>query len=360
MLRLLFFFIVVVHGLIHFMGFAKAFHYGNITQLTRDISKPAGIIWMITAFLFVAAGLLFLLKKESWWMIALPTALLSQVLIMMAWEDAKFGTIANVIVLVVCILSIGIWRFERIYRQDVAENTRLISAPGDILTEKDMQHLPPPVQRYLRYVGVVNKPKVYDYRITFQGKMRDKEKDWFPFTSEQYNFIDKPTRLFFMEGKMFGVTVPGYHAYKNGKASMQIKLFGLFPVVNEKPGVLNKAETVTLFNDMCLLAPATLIDPGIRWEKVSDSVVKAMFTVQNITISALLYFNEKGQLVDFVSDDRYAIAEKKQFRFSTPVNDYKNFNGYNLPGYGEAIWHYPEGKFTYGKFYLQDVRYNVQ
>jgi hypothetical protein len=190
--------------------------------------------------------------------------------------------------------------------------------------------------------------------------MRDKEKDWFPFTSEQYNFIDKPTRLFFMEGKMFGVTVPGYHAYKNGKASMQIKLFGLFSLVNEKPGVLNKAETVTLFNDMCLLAPATLIDPGIRWEKVSDSVVKAMFTVQNITISALLYFNEKGQLVDFVSDDRYAIAEKKQFRFSTPVNDYKNFNGYNLPGYGEAIWHYPEGKFTYGKFYLQDVRYNVQ
>jgi len=27
--------------------------------------------------------------------------------------------------------------------------------------------------------------------------------------------------------------------------------------------------------------------------------------------------------------------------------------------YGEAIWHYPDGKFIYGKFNLQQVEYNV-
>lgn len=32
---------------------------------------------------------------------------------------------------------------------------------------------------------------------------------------------------------------------------------------------------------------------------------------------------------------------------------------FNLPTYGEAVWHYPEGEFAYGKFTLENVQYNV-
>lgn len=360
MLRILFFLQVALHGAIHLMGFAKAFRFGNIPQLTREIPKPAGVLWLMTALLFIVAGLLFLLKKENWWMMALPAVVLSQALISTNWQDAKFGTVANAVVLVVCVLSIGSWHFARLYRHDVTERKSNVSEPAnDLLTEKDLQHLPLAVQNYLRYVGVLNKPKVYNYRICFRGEMRDKGKDWFPFTSEQYNFTEPPTRLFFMKGKMHGVYVPGYHAYKNGEASMQIKLFGMFPVVNEKSPLLGKAETVTIFNDMCLMAPATLIDPTITWEEISDTVVKATFCVKDNRISALLHFNAEAQLVNFVSDDRYAIADRMQYRFSTPVRDYRNFNGYNLPGYGEAIWHYPDGEFAYGRFHTTDVQYNV-
>ncbi len=54
-------FIIFLHGLIHLMGFAKAFQYGQITQLTKDISKPAGALWLLAALLFVvSAGLLLL------------------------------------------------------------------------------------------------------------------------------------------------------------------------------------------------------------------------------------------------------------------------------------------------------------
>ena len=49
-----------------------------------------------------------------------------------------------------------------------------------------------------------------------------------------------------------------------------------------------------------------------------------------------------------------------QVPFSTPFSEYKKQNGYNLMSYGEAIWHYPEGNFIYGKFNLNDVRYNVK
>jgi hypothetical protein len=45
--------------------------------------------------------------------------------------------------------------------------------------------------------------------------------------------------------------------------------------------------------------------------------------------------------------------------FSTPVSNYKNINGINVMTYGETIRHYPDGKFTYGKFNLKKIEYNV-
>jgi hypothetical protein len=158
-----------------------------------------------------------------------------------------------------------------------------------------------------------------------------------------------------MKAKMKGFTVPGYHKYSNETATMDIRLFGLFPVVKRGGKDMDQAETVTLFNDMCLIAPATLIDKRITWQAIDSNSVKATFTNHAITISAILYFNEQGQLIDFISNDR----DVNHYSFSTPVNNYKKINGINIMTYGETIWHYPDGIFIYGKFNLKEVEYNV-
>ncbi len=359
MLKYIFIIITLFHGLIHFMGFAKAYSYGNITQLTKYISKPAGSIWLITAILFFVAVMLFLLKKESWPYIAVVAAVISQILIITVWKDAKFGTIANVMVLLVAIAAFSSQYFESTFIKDIKSNLVKTSINKiDLITENDIQSLPLPVQKYLRYCNVLNKPKVKNMKVVFDGEMRDKGKDWFKFTSVQYNFFDEPTRLFFMKGEMYGTTVPGYHCYQNAAASMQIKLFGFFNVVNIKGAIMTKAETVTVFNDMCLMAPATLVDKRIEWTVIDSLSAKATFTNGINKISAILYFNELGQLINFISDDRSAI-DMKQYRFSTPVKDYAEINGINIWKYGEAVWHYPDGEFVYGKFKLKSIEYNV-
>ena len=356
MIRILFSIIIIVHGLIHFMGFAKAFNYGNITQLTKEISKPSGLLWLLTAFLFIAATILFLLKKDAWIFFGLTAVIISQILIFTVWQDAKFGTIANVIILVVAILSYGTYHFEKSYQNDVKENLQRTNIlKTDLLTETDLLPLPESVQHYLRYAGVINKPKLKNARIVFEGQMREKGKDFFPFTCEQYNFFDKPTRLFFMKASIKGFTIPGYHRYSDATALMDIRLFGLFPVVQKSGKDMDKAETVTLFNDMCLMAPATLVDKRITWQAIDSNSAKAIFTNHGITISAILYFNSQGQLINFISYDR----DVNHYSFSTPVGNYKTINGINIMTYGETVWQYPDGKFVYGKFNLKDVEYNV-
>ena len=348
------------HGLIHFMGFVNAFEYGNISQLTKDISKSMGFFWLLTASLFIIATILFFLKNEYWVYIAIIASILSQVLIFTVWKEAKLGSIPNLIIIVVAFLSWTTYNFEATFRKDVNKNLQESKSTNtDLLTENDIQWLPKPVRKYLHYCGVNNKPKVKNVKIVFDGQMREKGKDWFKFQTVQYNFFDSPTRLFFMKAKMFGITVPGYHNYQNANASMQVKLFGVFPVVDVSGIEMNKAETVTMFNDMCLMAPATLIDKRIQWKTIDNNNVEATFNNEGFEIKANLIFNDKGQLINFISDDRYAIADMKRYRFSTPVKDYKNINGINVPTYGEAIWHYPDGEFVYGKFYMKSIKYNV-
>lgn len=91
-------FIIIVHGLIHFVGFAKAFGYGNITQITKPISKPLGVLWLFGGLLLIVTAVLCLLKNEYAWLAAFAACALSQVLILTVWRDAKFGTLANVLV----------------------------------------------------------------------------------------------------------------------------------------------------------------------------------------------------------------------------------------------------------------------
>lgn len=264
------------------------------------------------------------------------------------------------IVLLVAIAAWGVQHFESTFRNDVkAHLLETSNIQTDLLTNADIQSLPLPVQKYLRYCNVVNKPKVKNIRVVFDGEMREKGKDWFTLTCVQYNFFDEPTRLFFLKAKMFGLTVPGYHDYQQATARMNIKLFGLLPMVQKGGLEMNKAETVTVFNDMCLLAPATLIDKRIEWVAVDNVSAQAIFTNGTNKITATLQFGGQGQLVNFISDDRYAVSDMTQYRFSTPVKEYTRLNDVNIFKYGEAVWHYPDGEFVYGKFRLKSIEYNV-
>ena len=104
-MRILLFVVILVHGLIHLMGFAKAFEFAELGQLRESISRPIGLLWLACSLAFFAAGGLYLSRATSWWWIALPAVALSQTLIIMTWGDAKFGTVANLIVVAVAIAA---------------------------------------------------------------------------------------------------------------------------------------------------------------------------------------------------------------------------------------------------------------
>jgi hypothetical protein len=208
----------------------------------------------------------------------------------------------------------------------------------------------------------VGQPRVQSYHLRFRGRIRSApDSRWMPFEAEQQSFADEPTRLFLMRARMFGVPVEAFHRAIGGHATMQVTVAGVFPVENARGDAMDRAETVTLFNDMCLLAPGTLIDPGIAWEAVDATTARARFNNEGQTIAATLRFDKAGELVNFESDDRARSESDGTFaprRFSTPVRDYRDFGPVRLMSFGEARWLLPDGEFTYGEFNLVDITYN--
>jgi hypothetical protein len=312
--------------------------------------------FMSTVFL----RLVSIFKKSHWWLFGLTAVLISQILIIIYWHDAKYGTIANVFILIASIIGYGTWSFYSKYQNDVKTGFQQKDYfKNSELTETDIQHLLEPVKRYLRYTGSIGKPKVNNFKIEFAGKIRKNEQsEWMAFTSEQYNFMEKPTRLFFMKAVMKNLPVAGYHCFYNGDAFMDIRLFSLIKVQFQDGDEMDKAETVTFFNDMCCMAPATLIDKRISWQEMGENIVKATFTNNGITITADLYFNETGELINFKSNDRYNYDAGKKLPWSTPLKDYAVINGYRLAGKAETIYTYPDRELCYGTFEILSIEYN--
>lgn len=280
-------------------------------------------------------------------------------------KEYLFPIILFSIILMALFLIYMSQNLKRTYKKEVQKGlARNAGTENSILTENDIYHLPKPVQKYLKYVGVIGKEKVQNVKVTVAGEMKmDPKKGWVKIKAEQYNFFDSlPTRLFYMGVKMSGIPVLGLHSYTAKEANMKIKVAGLITVVDTRGPEMRKSDTTTLFNDMCFFAPATLIDHRITWESIDDLTVKATFKTYDCKVSALLYFNDQGELISFVSDDRYYLSmdnSYKRFRWSTPIGNYQERNGLRLATYGEAIWSLPEGEYCYAKFTnIKEVKYN--
>ena len=166
-----------------------------------------------------------------------------------------------------------------------------------------------------------------------------------------------------MNATLFGIPVEVSHRFVGPSATMRVKLVGLFPLVNAGGPIMDKAETVTLFNDWCVVASGALISPNITWREIDAHTVNATFTNLAHTVCAVLTFNAAGELIDFVADGRGAVsADGKSFvemRWSTPLCDYRAFGAHRMASHGDGVWHAPAGDYSYLEFDIDDLEFNV-
>lgn len=356
--------VLTVHALIHLMGFAKAFGHAALPQLVIPISRPMGLLWLLATLLLLAAAAALWVAPRAFWVLGAAGLVVSQAVIFASWGDARWGTLANAVLLGAVIYGACAWgawglRAEYMHRTALALDG-LGAQTAPVVTEADLAPLPPPVQRYLRFVGVVGQPRVQSFHVRMKGRIRSAaDAPWMPFTAEQTSVVNPPQRYFFMQATRAGLPIDGLHAYADGGASMRIKLLSMFTLVDLKGPVLTRTETVTVLNDMAIMAPAALVDAAIRWRQIDERQVEARFTNGPNEVRAVLVFDATGALADFWSDDRPALAADgvtlQPQRWSTPVGAYRLQGALRLASRGQARYAAPSADYAYAEFDGIDV-----
>src|SRR4029079_19525059 len=115
--------LLTLHGFIHLMGFAKAFGYADLPQLTQPISREWGVLWLLAAALVIATAVMLAGGARAYWIVGGAALLVSPLLIITAWRDAWAGTAVNAVLLLVVahgLFTEGPWSFHAQFLRDVA------------------------------------------------------------------------------------------------------------------------------------------------------------------------------------------------------------------------------------------------
>lgn len=359
-MRIVFALLLFVHGLLHLMGFAKAFKPDVLPELSGHFSKTAGIFWLAAAVFIVLSACLFLMGREGWWMLAVPALLLSQVLIFLYWKDARFGSIANIILLAGILPAYGNWRFNRMISREL-QTFLPIAMPADRkITRSMIAPLPAVVRRWLEHSNMIGKNMVHTAYLTQKGSMKTKPGgNWMPFEAEQWNTVDQPgfiwTTTMHLPG---GIPLYGRDKYEDGRGHMRIELLALYPIVDSKGPQMDQGTLLRNLAEICWMPSAALGD-YIHWEELDSLSARATMTCGGISASGVFYFNTNGDILRFEARRYYDRKEGATLENWVVENTaFADFGGVRIPCKSEISWDLADGRFTWLQLEVVELEYN--
>ncbi len=359
MLRTLFIILTSLHGLIHLLGWVKAFDLAQLPQFTHPISRPPGILWLLTALLWIATALLLLFHRNIWWMLAATALLLSQALVLMYWQDAKYGTIANLIILIGIAWGFGNWSFNRMVTQDIEAMMSKSGSADNRMSRNEVSLLPPIVQKWVLGSGMIEKQNPQSVHLYQKGTLKTSpEGKWLSVEAEQWFTLESPGFVWHAKVGSGSLTpFSGRDKFVDEKGSMLIKLFSLLPVVDAEDQNIDKGAALRFLAEMVWFPSAALTLP-IKWEELSTLTAKATMRLRDFSVTGTFTFNEKGQVTRFEAPRYYQQTNKTEFWVvEIDENSYTSMAGFQVPTRAKLTWRLPEGDFTWYRLSIEKIEY---
>lgn len=238
--------------------------------------------------------------------------------------------------------------FERRVDGEIAA---LLAASGAsaarVVTEDDLRALPDPVRRWLRWAQIVGKPVPATVRLTQEGRFRQgKGQPWMPFTAEEVFTTDPPGFVWKTTMRMApGLSIVGRDAYVGGRGSIDMRLLGLVPAARASGSDMDQGALLRYLNET-MWFPAAALSRHIAWEPVDANSARATMRFAGVTGEAAFVFDNAGRPVDMAAR-RQDLARGRLESWSTPLQEYGEFEGVRVPVAGQGVWRYDTGDFAY-------------
>lgn len=224
-----------------------------------------------------------------------------------------------------------------------------------VVRESDIVNLPGPVQKYLKFTGIIGKKEIKTVELKQEGFFRSKiDGKWILMTAIQY--INADSMGFIWKAKASIVRV--LDQFVNGQGKLKVKLFGLFTVSTVSGPEIDQGEALRFLAEI-IWFPSAFTKEYLKWDEVDNSSSDVTLFYNNQKTTARFYFRESGE-IDKITAKRYREVKGKFSLDEWIISnlEYKSFAGIIIPYKAHVSWKLKDRDFCYDKFELTEVSFN--
>ncbi len=270
------------------------------------------------------------------------------------------------IVIVIIILFITISKI--LFDKNITKEVGMLTEEGSKVQSKtfsfnDLKGLPEPVQRYFKYALRDGQEHIKFVRLKQVGEFRMKENQpWMPIKAEQYFTTEDPAFIWRVKLTMAPfIWIEGRDMYYQGKGNMFIKLLSTITVADATGSEMDISSLIRFLSETPWFPTALLPSDYIEWKEVDSNSAQAVIKDNGYTASGIFTFNEKGEIIKFVTNDRYMEVDGKYFKeqWGGYYRNYQEINGMKIPIEAEVEWNLSDRDLQYVKLKITDIQYNI-
>jgi len=242
----------------------------------------------------------------------------------------------------------------RFYRQVNALFAGSKYLMGQHYEHEQLHGLPGCVQGYFRQVLRPGQPYISYARLLHKGQFKTGlHSKWVSIHGEQYVATETPGFIWKGDTSMFTAR----DMYIQNKGRLIVTLFSIYNIEDATGGQYDEGELLRWLAESVLYPTNLLPSARLQWLAVSNLSAKIIFTYAPISAELLVTFNEKNEIIQMQAQ-RFMGKEKKE-TWVINLSNYKEINDVLIPTDFEVLWRLKEADFSYAKFTLQQLEYDL-
>jgi hypothetical protein len=258
---------------------------------------------------------------------------------------------------------LGRRRFRVRLIKDVAG---LLALPGGSVGPEQLAarwgSLPEPVRRYLRYAISRDAPALRTVRLQHDGFFRTQPgRRWMRIQGEEYFTVAKPGfvwRATVTPAPLFWIDARDRLLGLRG--NMLVKFYSTFTIADASSAEIDQAAKMRWLAE-AVWFPLAFVGDHISWEPINEGNVRATLLGEGLPVSAIFEVDEEGRIT-CLRGERYRDTGRGKAVLTPWIGrctEYRELNGFHVPCSVEVLWNLTDGEFSYARFHVTRLEYNV-
>lgn len=261
--------------------------------------------------------------------------------------------------------AVGMFRGHGEAKALELELLQTLDATPAVISEEDLNALPPPVRRYAAFaLGGQREFPYHGMRWEEEGVFTLPEMGAFSMRAWQVSHQDEPRYLWRGVFSRFGglLTLESRDAFFLTRHDMRAKLWGLVTVMRsdyEEPELIRSLHSYLLlryYGAAPLYPWVFFTDERIRWEPLDESQAWLIAETPSARGRYLVRFAEDGSIAEMSGSEHQYHGNHELQRESGIKADYVQWQGLKVPSRFSYTWAHEGGATTSYEFKVENLR----